>query len=310
MQLFEIIYKTYASGFIRLTPNGPIQFYPLNEEEYNRIGFQNAYFVLDQGPNSHWDYRWMEPDYIMVEKEALSTIVDGEMPYDGNGYGTFNIVAYGNQGGWQATKRMKAHAYSSFSLVHNYRTNIQNWKKQSITARHFRNSHMAVTDDYFLNQQGYEVSRTPYEYIRDHLGYRFQLKEANMPANIYRGDSARISIQLRNFGFAPLVNKRPVYLVLIDEQGQLKECLTAADPRQWLPVKSPSDPHYTFKHSFLVDHSFGPGKYRLGIWMPDNDSDLRYNPAFAIRFANANIEWWNDAADRYLVNIIGSFQVN
>jgi hypothetical protein len=309
IQVRETIYKTNAAGFIRRNTNSPILYYPLSTEEYNRIGFQNAYFVLDQGANAHWDYRWPDDDYFMVEKEAPLTVVDGEMPYDGNGQYTFNMIAWGNQGGWQAVKRMKTHAHSSFSVVHNYKINIAAWKKQFLSPAQFYNNKMSITDDYFVDKLGREVSRTAYEYIRDHLGYRFQLKEATIPATVNRGDSARFSIQLKNFGFAPLTNKRSVYLVLIDEKNQVSEFLTPSDARKWLPANPSAEETYTINHSILFNTSFNPGTYKVGLWMPDGSLDLKYDPSYAIRFANGNIEWWQDGDNKYLINIIGSLDL-
>ncbi len=310
MQVRETIYKTNAAGFIRRDPNSPIRHFPLSTEEYNRIGFQNAYFVLDQGPNAQWDYRWPDNDYFMVEKEALSTVVDGEMPYDGNSYGTFNVIAHGKHGGWQAAKRMKAHAHTSFSVVHNYKTNIAAWKNQVFSPDYFRSNNMIVTEDYFLNQQGQEVSRTAYEYIRDHLGYRFQLSQATIPMTVNRGDSADFSIKLKNFGFAPLINKRPVFLVLIDEKNKIWEFLTDTDPRKWLPANAAPDGNYSIRHLIHFSNSFSPGLYKVGIWMPDDSDDLKYNTNYAIRFANENIEWWKDNDNKYLINVIGSLQLH
>lgn len=309
VQVRETIYKTNAAGFIRRNTNSPILYYPLSTEEYNRIGFQNAYFVLDQGPYAHWDYRWQDDDYFMVEKEAPLTVVDGEMPYDGNGQYTFNMIASGNQGGWLAAKRMREHAHSSFSVVHNNKTNIAAWKKQFLSPDQFRNSKISVTDDYFLDQQGREVSRTAYEYIRDHLGYRLQLKDAAIPINVNRGDSALFSIRLKNFGFAPLINKRPVYLVLIDEKDQVREFLTAADAGKWLPANTAGET-YTIRHTIGLNTSFSPGLYKVGLWLPDDSNDLKYNTDYSIRFANGNMELWQDAGNKYLINIIGSFQAN
>lgn len=309
MQVREPVYKTNASGFITRNTNSQIEYFPLSPEEYNRIGFQNAYFVLDQGPHSQWDYRWPDADYFMVEKEALSTVVDGEMPYDGNSEYTFNMIAYGNQGGWQAAKRMRAHAHTSFSVMHNYMTNIAAWKKQLLSAQHFRSNKVYVTDDYFVNQQGQEVSRTAYEYIRDHLGYRFQLNQATFPMSINRGESANFSIGLKNFGFAPLINKRPVYLVLIDENNNVLEFLTGADARKWLPVNATNNETYTFSHSVNFNNSLNSGLYKVGLWMPDGSDDLKYNTNYAIRFANENVEWWKDSDNKFLINIIGNLQV-
>ena len=310
MLIRETIYKSNAAGFIRRNPDSPILYFPLSIEEYNRIGFQNAYFVLDQGPNAHWDYRWPDHDYFMVGKEALLTVVDGEMPYDGNSYGSFNMIAHGKHGGWQAAKRMIAHAHTSFSVVHNYRTNINAWKNQFLYPHYFRSNNMNVTDDYFLNQQGQEVSRTAYEYIRDHLGYRFQLSHATIPLTVNRGDSADFFIELKNFGFAPLINKRPVYIVLIDEKNKVLEFQTNTDARKWLPANATVDGTYTIRHLTHFSNSFSPGLYKVGIWMPDDSDDLKYNTNYAIRFANGNIECWQDNDNRYLINIIGSLQLH
>jgi hypothetical protein len=232
------------------------------------------------------------------------------MPYDGNGHDTFNQLAYGKQGGWEAAKRMRIHAHSSFSVVHNFKTNISAWKTQYLSLGQFSSNGMVVTDDYFLDQHDQPVSRTAYEYIRDHLGYRFQLKEAGIPLSVTRGDSAAFSFQLKNFGFAPLINKRPVYLVLIDEQNKPTEFLTAADPRHWMPAKKPGDANHSFTHTIHFNPALSPGQYKVGLWLPDEADELKYNSDYAIRFANGNMEWWQDANQKYLVNIIGSFQVN
>jgi hypothetical protein len=166
-----------------------------------------------------------------------------------------------------------------------------------------------VTDDYFLNQREQETGRTAYEYIRDHLGYRFQLKEATIPILISRSDQASITIKLKNFGFAPLINKRPVYLVLIDEKNQPVEYLTESDPRKWLPADASPDGMYTIEHSVHFNNSFSPGIYKVGIWMPDESEELKYNTDYAIRLANGDMEYWQDQDKRYLVNIVGSLQL-
>ena len=311
IQVREPVYKTNAAGYIRLNSNSPVIYYPLTAQEYNRIGFQNAYFVLDQGPYAHWDYRYGDDDYKMVEKEAMSSIVDGEMPYDGkNDPYAFNMIALGSSGGLQAIKRMQTHAHSSFSVVHNYATNIAAWKKQFYSIGQFRQQNIAVSDDYFLNLQGQQVSRTAYDYMRDHLGYRFQATQAIIPSFVNRGDSANFSMQLKNFGFAPLINSRPVYFVLIDEQDNIKEVLTKSDPTTFLPVHVAGNSNYVINQAVYVDDSFYPGKYRVGLWMPDNSPELKYDTKYAIYLANGNIEWWKDVSNKYLVNIIGSFQVN
>ena len=310
LQVRETQYKADAAGYIKRTAGGPIEYYPLTNEEYNRIGFQNAYLVLEQGPYAQWDYRWPDDDYFFVKKECLATVVDGEMPYDGAGAYNFNDIAHGTLGGWKAIERMREHAYSSFSVVHNFKVNISAWKHQLVTPDMFYSHDLAISEDYFLDQHARIIPRPAYEYIRDHLGYRFEMKEAHIPVYVNRGDSATFTIDLKNFGFAPLINKRPVYLVLIDEQGNVTEFRTTVDPRQWMPVQSRSDASQTIKHTERVTEALSPGIYKVGLWLPDEDPELRYNNEYAIQFANGNIEYWKDAAGKFLINVIGSFKIN
>jgi hypothetical protein len=306
VQVRETIYKTNAAGIVRLSPRSPESYPALSTEEYNRIGFHNAYFVLDQGPNSHWDYRWPNADYFMVEREGMSTVVDGEMPYHGTGYDMFNDLAHGNEGGWQAIKRMKTHAYSSFSVVHNYPVNITAWKNQYVSRKQFINASIAIDDDYFTGQNGEDISRVAYEYIRDHLGYRLKLIRAIIPKSAVREQTVNFSIDLKNYGFAPLINKRPVYIVLINEHNQVYEFPVDADPRQWLP----DNRLYSINHAIDLNNALTPGNYKVGLWLPDHSDMLRYSTDYAIRFANGNIEWWRNAGNKYLINIVGSFELH
>lgn len=310
VQVRETIYKANASGIIRISTQSPNYYPALSTEEYNRIGFHNSYFVLDHGPNSHWDYRWPDADYFMVQKEGVSTVVDGEMPYHGNDYGCFNQIAYGNQGGWHAIKRMKAHVYSSFSVVHNYPINIAAWKNQYVSRKQFVNAPIPIDDDYFMDQSGGNVSRTAYEYIRDHLGYRLKLIRATIPKSATRGQTANFSIDLKNYGFAPVINKRPVYLVLINENNQVYEFPVDADPIQWLPAHATGNRSYAINQNIELSNTLMPGHYKIGLWLPDDSDMLRYNNNYAIRFANGNMEWWKDAGNKYLINIIGSFELH
>jgi hypothetical protein len=136
------------------------------------------------------------------------------------------------------------------------------------------------------------------------------LKEAHIPMYVNRGDSATFTIHLKNLGFAPLVNKRPVYLVLIDEQNNVMEYLTNADPRQWMPVQSTTEANQIIKRTQLISGSLNPGTYKVGLWLPDDGADLKYNNEYAIHLANGNIEYWRDSAGKYLINVIGSFKIN
>jgi hypothetical protein len=188
--------------------------------------------------------------------------------------------------------------------------NITAWKSQYVSRQQFINASVPIDDDYFMDQSGADISRTAYEYIRDHLGYRLQLVKAAIPKSSTRGQTANFSIDLKNYGFAPLINKRPCYFVLINENNQVFEFPVDTDPRQWLPVHAPGSSVYSINDTIELSNILIPGRYKIGLWLPDDSDMLRYNNNYAIRLANGNMEWWRDAGNKYLVNIIGGFELH
>lgn len=316
LQVREADHKSAAipawTGYIDYNANGNyvLTGYPqLSAAQSGRIGYHNDYFVLDQGPNAGWDYKWPDNDFYQVKNEGGYTTVDGEMPYDGQWEGTFNSIAYGSEGGWYAARRMRAHSYTSFSIVHNYNVNIAAWKTHLLYPYQFRNDNTLVTDDYFLNANGQETGRYAFEYVRDHLGYRLQLRTGTIPSKSAIGGNARVQFSIKNFGFSRMINSRPVYIVLIDQNNVVREYQTTLNAQDIYPTFGQNDGVYNVTRDIPIDNSFVPGVYRVGIWMPDASSELRYDPSFAVRLANGNMQWWTDPANKYLVNTLGFFLI-
>jgi hypothetical protein len=257
-----------------------------------------------------WDYSWASPlqnyqewlDFNQVLNEGSRTCVDGEMPYDGPGDFNLNFPIAES---YNFARRLRAHGYTSFSIVHNYNTNINAWKTKYINASDLQNDNVPVTDGYFVNSNGQIVSRSLYEYIRDHLGYRLQLTDGYFPTTVNIGNTYNFTVNLKNFGFAAPVNPHEVYFTLIDASGTMKKFLTTADSRSWSPYNLANNNSYTISADMFIDGSFIPGTYNIGIWIPDPVNQLKYNPEYAVKFANKNIQWWTDPNNEHLVNIIG-----
>jgi len=124
--------------------------------------------------------------------------------------------------------------------------------------------------------------------IRRRLGYRFELIEAYIPRSVKAGSSFTINIKLRNVGFAAMFNPRPAYLVL-QGASRYELPLAGVDPRLWQPgresiIALPID----------LPQNISPGNYRVGLWLPDASTTLRYNHVYAVRFANAKV--WDASA--------------
>lgn len=119
-----------------------------------------------------------------------------------------------------------------------------------------------------------------YEEIGRDLGYRFELTEVTFDQAVAPGGVLRVTIRLDNTGYAAMFNARPVYLTLGDWQ-----VLTPLDPRRW----EPGEP-IRLDVAVRIPASARPGRYRLGLWMPDADERLRTPERvemYSVRIVNA-----------------------
>ena len=118
--------------------------------------------------------------------------------------------------------------------------------------------------------------------IRRRLGYRFRLIDASAQV---KGRELRVSVTIRNDGFANLYNPRPVDLILRDRAtGRVQRIPVASDPRRWMPAESAT---------FQITGTLAPGEYDLLLHLPDAASSLRDRPEYAVRFANPGV--WETA---------------
>ena len=118
--------------------------------------------------------------------------------------------------------------------------------------------------------------------IRRRLGYRFRL--LNYSAQV-EGRDVRVSVTIRNDGFANLYNPRPVLLVLRDHAtGRMQRVAIAADPRRWMASESATA---------SVTVTPLPGEYDILLHLPDAAPSLLGRPEYAVRFANRGV--WEPA---------------
>jgi hypothetical protein len=119
------------------------------------------------------------------------------------------------------------------------------------------------------------------------MGYRYELIEASLPESVEIGEKMAISISLRNVGYAPLYNPRPVYLVLKDAQHTFLLPMQT-DPRRWLP----NGVETVIEETLECPVDIPVGNYALYLYMPDAATSIADNPKYAVRFAN--IGTWNE----------------
>lgn len=272
-----------------------------------RIGFHQDYFVVRR---NSWDTSPGTRDFDQVSRESPYVMVDGEMPW---GNEADDIDGIG------AIERLRIHHYTSFSIVHNYREGGHNhsfvqWQNTPLTADQMRARNLPIDEGYFEDQQGHPISRSVFEYVRDHLGYRIELQRADLPRVVRATDRLQISVTLINRGFSAPQNPRNVYLVLIGGDGSTIQLPTDADPRRWQPYQ-PGDAHFEpLNHEIQASTMGGitslrPGRYQIGLWLPDSDPALHLDSHYAIRCSNRDSAWWVGPGGSYGVNLLGTIEV-
>lgn len=131
------------------------------------------------------------------------------------------------------------------------------------------------------------------------LGYRIVMQNANFTNAVRVGGNMSITINLRNVGYAPMFNPRPVFVVLDNGVNRYNIPLVDVDPRRWASGAS-----VTISKSIVVPSNVVPGAYSLSLWLPDEYThaeaalDLRRMPEYSVRFANDGV--W-DAVKGYNV---------
>ncbi len=120
--------------------------------------------------------------------------------------------------------------------------------------------------------------------ITERLGYRLVLEQAIHSTAVRPGHSLVLRVRLRNDGFAPPVNPRPVFVVLqAGATAYLAELGGAdADPRRWAPGQT-----RTLSRTIAVPASVAEGTHALSLWLPDPAPSIQARPEYAVRFVNA-----------------------
>ena len=276
-----------------------------------RIGFHNDGVLASNRHGETWKRGPGDPEFDLMTQESAWLPVDGEL---------FWGDAMGAVDGLEAAKYLRLHHFTTLSISHSYSERegkplgIDRWRSTPITGRQLEKARLPISDGYFEDIIGQPVQRTQFEYVRDHLGYRLELREAAFPAEITRGDNWRVSLKLINRGFATPINPREVRLLLVSREGKVAaEIPLACDPRRWQPYR-PGDPDYeplvhNIDYVGRVPENLPAGEYSLALWLPDPQASIRPRAAYAIRLANRDVSWWQTPEGQYGANLFGVVRV-
>lgn len=273
-----------------------------NGDQRYRLGYNNDFFTAGEQKNASGnDFVPGDDWYNQVMKVAPDRFITGEMPYEKDVEWGLQELVNRNV----TLKIFRDHHYSAFDITQNYGLNITSWKNNKVTPSELTRNRILFDESYFT-EDGVKVARTYYDFVRDHLGYRINVKNVELSGE---NSSVAYKIDLTNTGFATVLNPKEVYLVFISEDNQVaKEVKLDVNSRNWQPFDVASNDYKALMYTLegVVQAPGLTGKYRVGIWMPEVASNLKYDNKYAVKFAVSDLSSpWKDEAGKYAVNVVG-----
>jgi hypothetical protein len=123
-----------------------------------------------------------------------------------------------------------------------------------------------------------------FDTLNVHMGYRYNLLDGQFSDEAAPGGKMNVTVRVRNDGYAPIYNERPVYLVVKGQDSTV--CIPLqADPRRWLPNGAVS----AINEQVTLPDDIKEGTYHLYLWMPDKYESIRNDPRYAVRLANKDM---------------------
>lgn len=148
--------------------------------------------------------------------------------------------------------------------------------------------------------------RSGLEYMRDRLGYRLVLREANVSAWVRQKGTLVFQGKIQNVGFGNVVNKKDVRVIIRSKDGcHSYSKLTNLDVRDWHPdVNGLADNTAAWRDVYFSIEMAEFGEVPAGeynIYLKINDPKESTSDKRSIQFANYNI--WDTSIN---ANLIGS----
>lgn len=202
----------------------------------------------------------------------------------------------------QTTHLNTSYSSAAYSLWSDFIYNEEN-VTVPFTPQHDGVTRTAIFDPVYDGRNGME-------FMRDRLGYRLVLRDANASKQVRPNGTLKFRGKLQNVGFGLIVNKKQVSVILKNKNGSTTySVITDIDARDWTPSldNRPTNKSAWHDLNFKINMSkFGiveSGEY--DIYLKINDPKEKSTNKRSIRFAN-NGKIWNTELG---ANLIGSVAV-
>lgn len=171
---------------------------------------------------------------------------DGYMGSDSD-LGTYSTVKRSDAVNWMKTQMKHAYYGGEFSGNTDFARKYDTWLPENCisemydTHLSYINSNIWKMYGDFIFGEKYDIPETDnsayygqnvYRFIRDHLGYRFVLRDSDLTAETVQGGRAEIIFKIENTGFADVVKNQKAYVIL-ENEGRFFAAETDTDTQKW-----------------------------------------------------------------------------
>ena len=136
-----------------------------------------------------------------------------------------------------------------------------------------------------------------FQFIRNHLGYRFVLRDAKTSATVPQGGDLQVELTVENTGFASPIPKVSASLILEREGSYITCPLPDVDANHWLSCTKND-----LSQTVTIPGGLEPGKWNVYLKLQMGNNTVDQHALRSIRFANEGV--WNASLGADLVGEI------
>lgn len=140
--------------------------------------------------------------------------------------------------------------------------------------------------------------QTVFKFIRDHIGYRFVLRNSELNKQVYQGGELNLNFDIENTGFANPLKEEKVEVIL-EKDGKYVTTQVDLNPMEWYSCQTNNS-----KISLKVPAGLETGSWNVYLRMSVGNKGIANSYQRCVKFANNDI--WNTSLG---ANYLGSVEV-
>ena len=238
----------------------------LNEfgtDTLHRLSFYDDAFLYNSEDMGTFHKPWQK---TMWEQQSAYLITGGEAPYSSKSPSQMDGYYYNNVRSAIFSRHI---SYLHHDIGHHEHPGSTDPDHGSLLMRYW-------------HEQGWMPD------IKKWLGYRLWMENLKITGTDFSsGSTISVRMKIHNSGAAPVINQRPMMLVLIHNGTPVVIKENCGEIRS---VASETTETFTFNVTMPQSAVSGD---KLALWLPDQAEGLRDRPEYSIRLANSDVSWSN-----------------